>query len=97
MSPLLLLPVAAAATWATPFPAGTYALRLETATLARVPVLGKTRGGSVSWLIGELAEDGGRAWVWRTCAVEMQGASGKARVALPPAFVSAMGAKQLDA
>lgn len=97
MIPLLLLPAAAAAAWTTPFPAGTYAMRLETATVAKVPVLGRTRGGSVSWLLGELAVDGGRAWTWRTCSVEMTGASGKARMGLSPAFVAAMGTKRLTA
>jgi hypothetical protein len=94
---LLLLPLATAASWTAPFPAGTYAMRLETATLAKVPVLGRTRGGSVSWMVGELAEDGGRAWTWRTCAVEMQGAPGKARMGLSPAFIAAMGQKRLEA
>jgi len=93
---LLLLPGALAA-WSAPFPAGTYAMRLETATIAHVPVLGRTRGGSVSWLLGELSEDGGQHWTWTTCAVEMTGASGKARMGLSEAFIAAMGPRKLDA
>jgi hypothetical protein len=51
----------------------------------------------VSWLLGRLDEDGGRRWTWTTCAVEMTGASGKARMGLSDAFIAAMGDKRLQA
>ena len=96
MSLVLLLPTAIAA-WSAPFPAGTYAMRLETATLAKVPILGRTRGGSVSWLLGELASDGGEQWTWTTCEVEMTAASGRARMDMSESFIAAMQPRRLEA
>lgn len=74
---------------------GAWALRLETATTAIVPVLGPTRGGSVSVsaVTVDAAPDGALRFTHRPCAVEMVGASGRARMSVSPAFVAAIPAK----
>ena len=80
-----------------PLPSGVYAMRLETATLAELPFVGETRGGSVSWLLGWRDDPVEQLWSWKTCAVEMTAASGRARMMVPPAFLSAISTKELSA
>ncbi len=74
---------------------GAWALRLETATTAIVPVLGATRGGSisVSAVTVDAGPDGSLRFTHRPCTVEMVGAGGRARMSVSPSFVAAIPAK----
>jgi hypothetical protein len=68
------------------------ALELTVATVARVPVLGRTRGRSVTTLlIGSAPGPDGWRQRHSTCRVQIQAASGKpSRVTVPDAFIDAL-------
>lgn len=82
---------AAAAT----LPPGRYGMELVVATFAQVPVLGQSRGSSVSLLLLDLTEgpDGRLRATQRVCAVEMRGAGERAQMRLSDGFLKAQGSK----
>jgi hypothetical protein len=76
-------------------PPGRYGMELVTATRAKVPVLGQTKGASHNLLLVDVIDDGAGGLVQehRPCAVAMRGA-GSAAMVIPEAFLKASGVKR---
>ncbi len=97
----LALAAACALLWPGPASASTalapgrYGMELVVATFARVPVLGESRGSSVSLLLVDLAEgpDGQLRATQQVCTVEMRGAGERAQMRLSDGFLRAQGKK----
>ena len=82
-----------------PLPAGRYGMVLDTATISKLPFIGKTPGGSRGWLLVDISGEGAeRRHQLRTCDVIVTGAQGhEARVEVPAAFIAAIPRNQRDA
>ena len=88
----LLAPPAAADTATGPLLPGRYGMVVDTATIQKLPFLGRTPGGSRGWLIGDLRHtpDGPRLRM-ETCDVIVTGLKGKeGRVDVPRAFIDSI-------
>jgi hypothetical protein len=76
-------------------PPGRYGLELVVATFARVPILGASRGSSVSLLLVDLQSgtDGRLRATQEVCEVEMRGAAERADIRVSDGFLGAQGRK----
>lgn len=91
MSPLLLA-VGLAHGSAGPLSPGRYGLVIDTATVQKLPFVGRTKGGSRGWLLVDVEQTPrGLEQRMRTCDVIVTGMRGnEGRVEVPDAFVAAI-------
>lgn len=94
---ILVLAAAGAAAASSPvstsvLPAGRYGMVLETATIQKLPVVGRTKGGTRGWVLVDLAETtAGLEQHMTTCEVIVTGMRGtESRVEVPDAFVESI-------
>lgn len=92
---LALMTIAARPAAAHALRPGRYGMELVVATFAQVPVLGQSKGSSVSLLMLDLrpGSNGQLVATQRVCAVQMRGAGERAHMRLSPGFLRAQGTK----
>ena len=77
---------------AAPLSPGRYGMVLETATIQKLPVVGRTKGGTRGWVLVDLVQTpAGLEQHMTTCEVIVTGMRGsESRVEVPDAFVAAI-------